>query len=636
MKLKRFNLKLLFTAIVMFAMIACVGMPVYADQTSSLIVEFSGKDATYTDLWSVEKNIQPGDLMFSDRAFLIKTLPDKYKGMDWIKVSNDSKKSTKDVLATFKAGQNIDVYIAYDSRITAKADWLKNYQDTGDALVDNGETPLTYVLLKKSFNKDETITLGNNGSSSGCCSYIVLVSAQSTTTAVTTQAPVVDEKKTTSFKTAIFQLNNPKVLVDGVEKFWTSDQKTSVATFDNSIYFPIESAKDLFGDTLDLSSTQKDSKTLDGKAYLPLRTTFEKSNCVVAWDAETKTIIITSGKTSNVASVTWKAILSQPTWWYGSDEAIRIANNVVYYQRNSGGWVKNTDMDKVMTSQEIEQLLKDKGKNDATIDNGSTATQVQYLAKVYSATKIQRFKDSFYKAIDALLLAQYDNGGWPQYLTDTSGYRAQITYNDDAIVNILKIMDGMSKKAEPYAFVSDDYVTKATQATQKGVDCILKTQLVVQGVKTGWCQQYDQITMKPATARSYELPSVSGSESVKIVRYLMSIENPSAEIIDAVRCAVTWFEKVKLTGIVVKDVADPSVEGRKNRIVVEDPAASPIWARFYDLDTNMPFFVGRDGIKKETFAEIELERRLGYSYYGNWPQKLIDTEYPAWEAKIKK
>ena len=49
-------------------------------------------------------------------------------------------------------------------------------------------------------------------------------------------------------------------------------------------------------------------------------------------------------------------------------------------------------------------------------------------------------------------------------------------------------------------------------------------------------------------ARKFELASLSGSESVTIVRFLMRQQNPSKEIIAAVNAAVEWFNKVKIVG----------------------------------------------------------------------------------------
>ena len=75
-------------------------------------------------------------------------------------------------------------------------------------------------------------------------------------------------------------------------------------------------------------------------------------------------------------------------------------------------------------------------------------------------------------------------------------------------------------------------------------------------------------------------------------------------------------------------------ENGRDAIVVDDPAAPPIWARFYDLETGKPYFCGRDGIKKETLAEISYERRNGYAWYGNWGKSVLDA-YPKWKERTK-
>jgi PelA/Pel-15E family pectate lyase len=60
-----------------------------------------------------------------------------------------------------------------------------------------------------------------------------------------------------------------------------------------------------------------------------------------------------------------------------------------------------------------------------------------------------------------------------------------------------------------------------------------------------------------------------------------------------------------------------------------------MWARFMDLETNEPFFCGRDGVKKKTLAEVEYERRNGYAWYNKTPAKLIEDDYPIWLSKNK-
>ena len=58
-----------------------------------------------------------------------------------------------------------------------------------------------------------------------------------------------------------------------------------------------------------------------------------------------------------------------------------------------------------------------------------------------------------------------------------------------------------------------------------------------------------------------------------------------------------------------------------------------MWARFYDLDTELPFVCDRDGIKKKTLEEIGYERRNGYSWYTTDPQEIID-KYSSMESKV--
>jgi PelA/Pel-15E family pectate lyase len=331
--------------------------------------------------------------------------------------------------------------------------------------------------------------------------------------------------------------------------------------------------------------------------------------------------------------VNWRNVLRQKAEWYGSEEAAQIADNVLLYQRHNGGWDKNIDMAVPLAPAERAKILADKGAPYATIDNGATVTQLHYLAKVFNATQQAKYKDAFLKGVDYLLAAQYANGGWPQYYPLRKGYYTHITYNDNAMIGVMELLRALAKRDAAFAFVDEARRAKAEQAIAKGLDVILKTQVVVKGQKTVWCAQHDETTLAPAPARSYEKISLSGSESVGIVRYLMSIENPTPEIRAAINAAVAWFEQAKLTGIKVVEQRDESFPRGFDRVVIKDEKAPPLWARFYDLQTNRPIFCGRDGIIKSTLAEIEHERRVGYSWYTNAPAELLLQTYPAWQAK---
>ena len=171
---------------------------------------------------------------------------------------------------------------------------------------------------------------------------------------------------------------------------------------------------------------------------------------------------------------------------------------------------------------------------------------------------------------------------------------------------------------------------QARASFDKGIGCILKTQIRVDGKPTVWCAQHDEHTFAPAPARAYELASFSGAESASIVALLMSIPDPSPEIVAAVKGAVAWFETHAVKDIRVERVPDGSPKGDAR--VVSAPG-NVLWARFYDLETGKPFFCGRDGVKHATLAEIEKERRGGYSWYTNAPQRVLDR-YAKWISGI--
>jgi PelA/Pel-15E family pectate lyase len=68
-------------------------------------------------------------------------------------------------------------------------------------------------------------------------------------------------------------------------------------------------------------------------------------------------------------------------------------------------------------------------------------------------------------------------------------------------------------------------------------------------------------------------------------------------------------------------------------VLIADPAAPPLWARFYEIGTNRPIYSGRDGVIRYRLDEIEYERRTGYAWVGDWPRTLVEREYPAWRAR---
>ncbi|MBE0537860.1 MAG: pectate lyase [Phycisphaerae bacterium] len=332
--------------------------------------------------------------------------------------------------------------------------------------------------------------------------------------------------------------------------------------------------------------------------------------------------------------VPWRECLRQRPQWYGGPEARRIADNLLLYQRVGGGWPKNTEMAAVLTDPQKAEIVADKNRIDSTMDNSATCPQMRYLARVHNATNDVGYRDAFMQGLDYLLAAQYGNGGWPQFYPLRSGYYSHITFNDGAMINVMTLLAEVRDGLPDFVFVDADRRAACARAVEKGVACILKCQIVVDGKRLAWCAQHDENTLKPTSARSYELATLSGAESVGVVRFLMAVEKPTPEIIAAINGAVQWFEQVKITGIREVRRPAPGTERGYDKVIVADPDAPPLWARFYEIGTNRPIFCSRDGIPRYDISEISYERRNGYAWYVNLPADLLAKDYPAWSRQL--
>lgn len=323
---------------------------------------------------------------------------------------------------------------------------------------------------------------------------------------------------------------------------------------------------------------------------------------------------------------------------YDSSQVKEIADNILLYQQKNGGWPKNYDMLAILTSDQKNILSEKKDSNNTTFDNGATHSQVEYLAKAFYETKIEKYKSACLSGINFILRAQYNNGGWPQFYPDTSSYRKYITFNDDVMIGNMEVLHHIIQNKPEYSFVDISKRSELKKAFYKGIDCILKCQIVENNTSTVWCQQHDEINYQPRGARTFEIPSKCGKESADIVLLLMSINNPSPRIIKAIKAAVKWFSNSKILGIRVKTLNAPKIVYKfrtsvTDKMIIKDSNAPPIWARFYSLRTNKPFFCDRNGIPVDSLSMIGRERRDGYGWYTYDPQKVFD-KYAAWIQKI--
>lgn len=325
----------------------------------------------------------------------------------------------------------------------------------------------------------------------------------------------------------------------------------------------------------------------------------------------------------------------KPRW--EPNEIDKIADNILLFQKSNGGWPKNYDMQAVLIKEQMDSVLAAKDILNTTFDNGTTHSQIEYLAKVYKILKIEKYKDACLRGLDFALSAQYPNGGFPQFYPDTSGYRKYITFNDGAMMGVMKIFQKIVRDSPLYDFVDDARREKINAAYEKGIDCIQKCQIKENGKLLSWCQQHDNIDFRPRNARKFEPASICNGESAEIVHFLMKIEKPNQDIINAIKGAVAWFRESAIHGIkpMLVDSAYAHYtyhSTNKDRVVVQDSTAPDVWTRMYELGTHRPIFCNRDEKIVYSLAEVERERRTGYQWYVYAPQEVLKN-YPAWLKK---
>jgi len=336
------------------------------------------------------------------------------------------------------------------------------------------------------------------------------------------------------------------------------------------------------------------------------------------------------------------ALLNNYTSWLSksTDPAARLvadrtkADNIVTWQMPHGGFYKQpawyaAPWNGVAARSE---WLGANGVELGTIDNQATVTEIMFLANVYARTGDLKYRDSARRAIDFLLNMQYSTGGFPQvYPKRGTTYSNYVTFNDDAMIRVLVLFDQAQKRTAPLDgdLVTDMQRSRMGFETKMAVQYILKSQIVQNGVRTVWCAQHDPATYAPLGARSYELPSKSGSESARVVEFLMA-QPQTAEVAVAAKAAVAWYRS---SATQIHDTIYDSVTTKVTNTspFVYKAGAPTLWYRFYDLGLDTGFFSGRlptdnpPGTGKQyDIMLVEPERRYGYQWAGAYGTPVIN------------
>ncbi|AEY65185.1 dockerin type I domain-containing protein [Clostridium sp. BNL1100] len=152
------------------------GNPITVD--GKLIKALTVNDTENSGDWSIQPNLQIGDLVYGDRTFKFTQIPQSLIGSEWIRTACDSKMYTSDE-ASFTAKSDISVYVGLDTRATSIPAWLNGWNATGEILVSDNNS-VEYNIYKKDYAANSLVTLGTNGASASIVNYVVIVKPQTT------------------------------------------------------------------------------------------------------------------------------------------------------------------------------------------------------------------------------------------------------------------------------------------------------------------------------------------------------------------------------------------------------------------------------------------------------------------------
>ncbi len=326
---------------------------------------------------------------------------------------------------------------------------------------------------------------------------------------------------------------------------------------------------------------------------------------------------------------------------YTPEQVREIADNLLLLQRDHGGWAQNQDPLRIIAETERAGIVVDAGNPNGSFDNRNVYTQIAYLMGASERLGDERYRAAALKGLDYLLSNQFETcGGWPHSLPISGDYRGMLTVADEVFSGPLGLLQDIAAEREPFGSVDVATRDRAAKALEAGIDCLLRLQVRQGDRLTAWAGQYDPETLKPVQGRAFELPSIAAQESVYILYFLMSVEDPSPGIVAAVDGGVSWLKDVAIQGKRLEQysLAEPVTfqfhTADYDRRLVDDPGAPLLWARFYDLEDNSIVLANRDSIRVDRYEDVSQERRTGYHWFGTWGETLVETDAAAWRCRV--
>ncbi|TWU03883.1 pectate lyase [Neorhodopirellula pilleata] len=277
------------------------------------------------------------------------------------------------------------------------------------------------------------------------------------------------------------------------------------------------------------------------------------------------------------------------------DAARDAAESLVAGQLKSGGWTNCIDFDPKGSQVADYRNLPGRGRNNSSLDDGQTQSALLFLMAFDEATEFQNASvhGSVGLALEALLAAQFGNGGFPQVWTGPINKgiskKASLPEQDAQTVTRIKNYWDMATLNDNVTGYVADVLIEADRIYNDPK--FLKRLIRLGGFlklaqlpspQAGWAQQYDD-EMRPIWARKFEPPAVSSDETMEVLETLMKISLATGDrsFLEPIPAAAKWLQASRL------------------------PAGD--FARYYECGTNRPLYMKRVGKNYElTYDDSDL------------------------------
>jgi len=284
---------------------------------------------------------------------------------------------------------------------------------------------------------------------------------------------------------------------------------------------------------------------------------------------------------------------------YYLDAAREAAEVLAYGQLRSGGWTNSIDV----ARREGRRFSGGDKRRDgnSSLDDGQTQSAIQLVVLVDEALEFENeeIHESAMMALDALLAAQFANGAFPQVWRGPASKQPVLKasypdYDWRTEGRIKEYWDMYTLNDNVCGYVADALVTahrvygdeKYLAALARLGDFLILAQMP--DPQPAWAQQYNY-DMHPIWARAFEPPGVSGDESQEAIETLMKAFEATGD--------PKYLEPIPRAVFYLRESLLP--DGRL--------------ARYYELQTNRPLYMQRNGRQYElTYDDSDLPSHYGW------------------------